>query len=493
MSDSQNGNGIGEQIKNALAEALQTGDFKNLNDLVSWTVTNTLNEVGKSMTQGGEKVQSVGSFSGYGKTEDGAAWEEEQRRQQERWRRQEEQMRQKQEQMQRRQEEQMRQQHEQIRRQEEQMRKKQEQIRKREEQIQKQRAQMQKQERQMQYKQELTPQNKGYMPPVKMNKTGSVSNVLYQVFGGVGLGFTSIATFAHMVTSMLEGATLAGWIANLAVLAFFFGMIRHGSSQRKRLKRAMRYVQLCGGRMYGEIESLAKATGRSVRYVVRDIQKMLALNMFPEGHLDEKKTCLMLNDTVYGQYLDAENSRRLREEQDRKALEQKEPDEKLENQTQQDIRSEQEAELDIMIAEGMECVGKLNALNEQIPGEVISAKLFRLEGLLKDIFASLKEHPEQMHRMHKLMDYYLPTTLKLVEAYEDFDRITTPGEEIVAAKTEIENTLDTINQAFTELLNNLFQDAVFDATTDAQVLKTMLAREGLTREMELKDGGRIDE
>ena len=86
------------------------------------------------------------------------------------------------------------------------------------------------------------------------------------------------------------------------------------------------------------------------------------------------------------------------------------------------------------------------------------------------------------------MDYYLPTTLKLVEAYEEFDGISVPGEEVVQAKAEIEKTLDTINEAFAELLNNLFQDAVFDATTDAQVLKSMLAREGLTKEMELSGG-----
>ena len=65
-----------------------------------------------------------------------------------------------------------------------------------------------------------------------------------------------------------------------------------------------------------------------------------------------------------------------------------------------------------------------------------------------------------------------------------------PGEEIASAKSEIENTLDTINQAFKELLGSLFQDAAFDATTDAQVLKTMLAKEGLTREMEYVTLGR---
>lgn len=137
-----------------------------------------------------------------------------------------------------------------------------------------------------------------------------------------------------------------------------------------------------------------------------------------------------------------------------------------------------------MIDEGTDYIRKLRNLNDRIPGEVISAKLFCLENLLMDIFESVKQHPEQMDRMHKLISYYLPTTLKLVESYEKFDKISSPGPDIIKAKTEIENTLDTINQAFRELLNNLFQDTVFDVTTDAQVLKTMLAKEGLTRDMD---------
>lgn len=92
----------------------------------------------------------------------------------------------------------------------------------------------------------------------------------------------------------------------------------------------------------------------------------------------------------------------------------------------------------------------------------------------------MQEHPEQMHRMHKLMDYYLPTMLKLVEQYAEFDEISSPGEDILDAKKEIEKTLDMINQAFVTLLNNLFRDAAFDASADAQVLQTMLAKEGLT-------------
>ena len=215
---------------------------------------------------------------------------------------------------------------------------------------------------------------------------------------------------------------------------------------------------------------------------------MLSLGMFPEGHLDEKKTYFMLNDTVHQQYLEAEKSRIMREKQ--KAQEEETArkqataptgtDESAAKSQSAQMNSEQEAELNAMIAEGMECIRKLRKLNDQIPGEVISKKLYHLESLLKDIFDSVREHPEQMHRMHKMMDYYLPTTLKLVEAYEDFDKVNMPGPDIIAAKAEIERTLDIINQAFSELLSNLFQDAVLDATTDAQVLQTMLAREGLT-------------
>ncbi len=203
--------------------------------------------------------------------------------------------------------------------------------------------------------------------------------------------------------------------------------------------------------------------------------------------MDEQKTCFMLSDAVYRQYLEVEKNRRIREEEEKQEVT---PDHGPAGQ-EADSKSKDsvsENELNAMISEGMDCIHRLRELNDHIEGEVISDKLSRLEDLLTEIFDSVREHPEQMHRMHKLMDYYLPTTLKLVEAYEEFDGISVPGEEVVQAKAEIEKTLDTINEAFAELLNNLFQDAVFDATTDAQVLKSMLAREGLTKEMELSGG-----
>lgn len=60
--------------------------------------------------------------------------------------------------------------------------------------------------------------------------------------------------------------------------------------------------------MYGVINEMARYTGKSVRYVRRDLRKMLKAGMFPDGHLDDKETCFMLNNVIYRQYLETEKA-----------------------------------------------------------------------------------------------------------------------------------------------------------------------------------------
>ncbi|MCI9067638.1 MAG: 5-bromo-4-chloroindolyl phosphate hydrolysis protein, partial [Lachnospiraceae bacterium] len=48
-----------------------------------------------------------------------------------------------------------------------------------------------------------------------------------------------------------------------------------------------------------------------------------------------------------------------------------------------------------------------------------------------------------------------------------------------SSQREIEATLDTLNEAFERLFDSLFQETVWDVSTDISVLKTLLAQEGL--------------
>lgn len=311
MNGSQNQNNVGEQIKDALADALQSGDFKNLNNLVSQTVAETLNEVGKQISESAAAQQDIPIWQQRAEQRERQKQEKIQRDWQEQLRRRQEELR-KQEQFRRQEAQRKSQEH--LRRQE-QMRqeaqlKRQEHLR-RQEQI-RQQAQLQRQEQLRQqssaYQGQPRPINTSL---VKRKNVGSVSSILYRVFGGIGLGIAGWMAFVRLLFSLSEGtASVTGWIVNLVFLAGFFGMIQLGRKQSKRLKRADRYVSLCDYRMYGDIEKLAMATGKSRSYVQKDIQKMLHLGMFPEGHLDEQKTCFMLNDVVYRQYLALEENRK---------------------------------------------------------------------------------------------------------------------------------------------------------------------------------------
>ena len=77
------------------------------------------------------------------------------------------------------------------------------------------------------------------------------------------------------------------------------------------------------------------------------------------------------------------------------------------------------------------------------------------------------------------MDYYMPTTWKLLDAYRSFENEPIQSDNILRTKKEIEDTLDTINAAFEKLLDDLFQTTAWDISSDISVLQTMLAQEGL--------------
>ena len=310
-------------------------------------------------------------------------------------------------------------------------------------------------------------------------KIGSISGTLYQVFGGIGTGVMAILSRVFLGVGLgVSDFPMVPFLIFFVLFLGFIGMINVGCKQKIRLKRAKKYLELSGHNHYINLENLALHTGKKVKFVLKDVKKMLDRGFFPEGHLDVQETCLMLDNKIYKEYLDLEKQRKI-QEREQKAQE-------LKDSLKPQEKPSDTNELEEVIAQGQDCIRKLRDMNDNIPGEEISAKLFRLENLLKEIFDGLREHPEQLPQMKKFMNYYLPTTLKLVSAYEQFDDMSAQGEDILEAKAEIEKTLDSINSAFEELLNRMFQSTAFDVTTDAQVLQTMLAKEGLTKQRELE-------
>lgn len=329
----------------------------------------------------------------------------------------------------------------------------------------------------------LAPHRSKSLPAFRMKRRGSVTGPLLTFLGCFGFGFTLyqflMGFIAFPPNSIL---TLLIRVIVCSVMFLLSGTLTLlGAARRKRLKRAVWYTKLCRNRPYINIGELAKLTNQKTKYILKDVRKMLKAGIFPEGHLDSQETCLMLNQNIYSQYLTLEKERDLREAEQASAkqIALKSPA----SPNAEPGHNEMNSELALLTAKGQAYIQKLQDLNAEIEGEIISTKLFKLENLIREIFDRVSSHPQQIPKMQRFMDYYLPTTLKLVQAYRDFDKVSVPGEDILSAKSEIEQTLETINQAFGELLNNLFRDVVYDITTDAKVLQSMLAREGLTEDM----------
>jgi len=305
---------------------------------------------------------------------------------------------------------------------------------------------------------------------ISRSPAGRVSGVLCIVFGSIGMGVSALL-FLIFSLARFTGDALA-----LMLMIFFTALFMHlkGLSLRRRLKRFRGYVRKINGRAFCSIRELTFGSGHSEKYVVKDLKRMIRRGMFIEGHIDEQQTHLMLNYDVYQQYLrtQSELERRKREE--------------VEQKDRQSIITEDKTideNIKQVVLEGREYIRQIREANDAILGEEVSEKLFRLETVIKKIFGYIENHPEQIAEIRKFTEYYLPTTLKLVNTYKDLDNQAIQAiqkDNITTAKTEIEKTLDTINLAFENLYDSLFVDIAMDITTDISVLETMLKREGLT-------------
>lgn len=298
---------------------------------------------------------------------------------------------------------------------------------------------------------------------------------------GYSLGACSLILFSVF---LLAGFAMRDFGLGFQVLVTVFGILTVGfgvaagvgTSMLGRLKRFRAYLQTMAGKDYCNIKELAGNIRKSPQFVVKDVERMIEKGWFRQGHLDRQNTCLITSHQTYEQYMQMMEQTEQRKREEERIRRQQEA-ENLKKQQESEGLPE---EVLRVIREGDAYIHKIHQCNDAIPGEEISAKISRMETLVDRIFDQVEQNPETVSDIRRLMEYYLPTTVKLLEAYERLDAQPVQGENILSSKKEIEATLDTLNMAFEKLLDDLFQDTAWDVASDISVLHTMLAQEGLT-------------
>ena len=123
---------------------------------------------------------------------------------------------------------------------------------------------------------------------------------------------------------------------------------------------------------------------------------------------------------------------------------------------------------------------EIRALNDAIKDPEVSERIDRIGELTASIFRVVQEKPEHTEEVRKFMNYYLPTTLKLLNAYDRMSSQGVEGQNISGTMERVESMMSNIVTAFERQLDSLFGDQALDISTDITVLENMMAREGLS-------------
>lgn len=306
--------------------------------------------------------------------------------------------------------------------------------------------------------------------PVLYGRTGKQTSI--GIVKTVGGGLLSMAAALALIPSaVLHAIRGTAWLSMgsvlmLACLAGGVWLIASGASTLGRISRFRIYRRTLGQQTHCTLERLARSVGKRIGYVRKELRRMTEEGLFLEGHLDREEKNFITSDETYRHY-----------EQSRLELEQRQK-----QAAAAPVEEAPASPVQEVLDRGDAFLAEIRRCNDAIPGEEISGKISRIELIVQRIFERAESHPEIVPDLKRMMDYYLPMTVKLLRAYAEMDAQPVQGETIQSSKREIEATMDTLNRAFEKLLDSVFQDTAMDVSSDISVLHTLLAQEGLTED-----------
>ena len=302
----------------------------------------------------------------------------------------------------------------------------------------------------------------------KSSKQKSVKNSRSKLPSGKGLtiaggivsgifGFAFLTEFANAVSWGNLQYHISDLVALLGFLCLGLVLLFCGLVKSRKGKRYRKYMNLIGSRRTVSITALAKTSGTRRRKVLDDLQDMLDAGLLPMGYLDLSRDLLVISDSGI-------------------------PDEEPAAQSEPTPEPEPVQDDNAILAE-------IRAVNDAIPDPVMSEKIDRIGEITGKILDYQRRNPGKDSQLRSFLNYYLPTTLKILRSYAQLDAQGVEGENITAAKKRIEGMMDKVVAGFENQLDQLFRDDAMDISSDVAVLEKMLEKDGLSGNNGMTLGG----
>lgn len=294
---------------------------------------------------------------------------------------------------------------------------------------------------------------------------GETAALLQRIFGWCLTGIAGTLFLSTLLVTVFSGKGIVSTVFLGLSTGCGLWLLLTGTHRSNRIKRFRNYLQLMGEKGFYALKQLALDTGKTTGYLIKDLQSMIDDGFFSYAKWDEGKTCVILDAETYHQY-----------ERAQVAYLQK-------KSVQDQFKSHPEYEkMKRILDEGREYIRQIRQANDELPGEEISRKLDRLEISCTNLFDYVESHIVPASALRNAIDYYLPTTMKLVRGYQEFEKEPDQTEKIQKAKQDILDVLDTIPEAFDKLRDTLYRETILDLSADIVTLKTVFAQDGLVND-----------
>ena len=243
-------------------------------------------------------------------------------------------------------------------------------------------------------------------------------------------------------------------LSALAMLVGGGAMLGSGLAMNRSMKRYAQYLAVMGDRPAMSVEELARVTGFSQRRVTKDLQAMISKGYFGgKAYLNRELGYFFRSSQA------DEDWQRRQEEAEEAAAPPKEAEEGYSG-----------------------ILRNIRRANDRIADPVLSAKIDRLEEVTAKIFQAVEADPKKRSSIDTFLNYYLPTTQKLLDSYAEFEATGVEGANLGQAKDRIEKTMDSIVAGFEHQLDELYKMDAMNVDSDIRVMETMLRRDTASAE-----------
>lgn len=175
-----------------------------------------------------------------------------------------------------------------------------------------------------------------------------------------------------------------------------------------------------------------------------------------------------------------EDEERRRQEAEEAARRQKEEEERKAREAASRIPLTGDPTADAVITKGQEMIDTIRRDNAAIPDPRLSSQMSSICEKCEQIFRSVSESPSKAPQVRKFMNYYLPTTLKILSNYRTMQDRGVSFQEMTEVRDAAIRGLNMILTACQKQIDSLHRENIMDISTDIDVLEQMLKRDGYT-------------